>query len=246
MRCDAPCLLDEWWFICLGVDVFWKFICELKSSRGNADVDSRCDDAEKGTERSFQWSVACAAPASFTHRGKSWRDVAFSRSVDFHHTTTSSPSTNPTLQRPLPPFHTILPNTMPPRRSTPSAAHAPTPPTAASAPPPTPATTTVSSTTSSAPKDLTPRSSPQEIIQHVWSKYINDTPPRILLLDAFMAFLVVVGGVQFVYCVLVGNYVRLTPSPPSSSSCRTSASIPLSSYTSPPHNPNPTNHTPII
>ena len=29
------------------------------------------------------------------------------------------------------------------------------------------------------------------------------------LIDAFMAFLVVVGGVQFVYCVLVGNYVRL-------------------------------------
>ena len=28
------------------------------------------------------------------------------------------------------------------------------------------------------------------------------------LIDVFMAFLVVVGGLQFVYCVLVGNYVR--------------------------------------
>ena len=27
------------------------------------------------------------------------------------------------------------------------------------------------------------------------------------LIDAFMGFLVVVGGLQFVYCVLVGNYV---------------------------------------
>lgn len=29
------------------------------------------------------------------------------------------------------------------------------------------------------------------------------------LIDVFMAFLVVVGGVQFVYCVLAGNYVSL-------------------------------------
>ncbi len=28
-----------------------------------------------------------------------------------------------------------------------------------------------------------------------------------MLLDAFMAWLVVVGAVQFLYCVLAGNYV---------------------------------------
>lgn len=33
------------------------------------------------------------------------------------------------------------------------------------------------------------------------------TPQRVKLIDAFMAFLVVVGVLQFVYCVLVGNYV---------------------------------------
>lgn len=33
------------------------------------------------------------------------------------------------------------------------------------------------------------------------------TPQRVKLIDAFMAFLVVVGGLQFVYCVVVGNYV---------------------------------------
>jgi oligosaccharyltransferase complex subunit epsilon len=31
-----------------------------------------------------------------------------------------------------------------------------------------------------------------------------------MLLDAFMAFLVLVGGVQFAYCVLAGNYVCLS------------------------------------
>ncbi len=30
---------------------------------------------------------------------------------------------------------------------------------------------------------------------------------RTKLTDAFMAFLVVVGGVQFLYCLVVGNYV---------------------------------------
>lgn len=34
-----------------------------------------------------------------------------------------------------------------------------------------------------------------------------------MLLDAFMGFLVLVGGVQFVYCVVGGNYVSLLPFP---------------------------------
>lgn len=56
---------------------------------------------------------------------------------------------------------------------------------------------------------LSPRSSPQEIIIHVWNKYLQDTPSRTMLLDAFLAWLVVVGAVQFLYCVLAGNYVRV-------------------------------------
>jgi oligosaccharyltransferase complex subunit epsilon len=54
----------------------------------------------------------------------------------------------------------------------------------------------------------------QEIVQGVWTNYLQRTPQRVKLIDAFMAFLVVVGGLQFVYCVLAGNYVRclsLTP-----------------------------------
>ena len=46
------------------------------------------------------------------------------------------------------------------------------------------------------------------IVQGVWDGYVAKTPQRTKLVDVFMAFLVFVGGVQFVYCVLAGNYVR--------------------------------------
>ncbi|MCJ1418779.1 oligosaccharyltransferase complex subunit epsilon [Xylographa parallela] len=45
-----------------------------------------------------------------------------------------------------------------------------------------------------------------EIMQGVWDAYVDKTPQRTKLVDVFMAFLVFVGGVQFVYCVLAGNY----------------------------------------
>lgn len=48
------------------------------------------------------------------------------------------------------------------------------------------------------------------MLQH----YLDTTPQRTKLLDAFMAFLVAVGALQFLYCILAGNYVR-TQSPPS-------------------------------
>ena len=41
----------------------------------------------------------------------------------------------------------------------------------------------------------------------IWQKYQGSTPQRVKLIDAFMGFLVLVGGLQFLYCVLVGNYV---------------------------------------
>ncbi|CAJ2501546.1 Uu.00g043990.m01.CDS01 [Anthostomella pinea] len=40
------------------------------------------------------------------------------------------------------------------------------------------------------------------LVQH----YQKATPQRTKLIDAFMAFLVVVGALQFAYCVLAGNY----------------------------------------
>ncbi|KAL8668658.1 MAG: hypothetical protein Q9168_006726 [Polycauliona sp. 1 TL-2023] len=47
---------------------------------------------------------------------------------------------------------------------------------------------------------------PQVILQQLWSSYQRRTPQRVKLIDVFMGFLVVVGVLQFVYCVLVGNY----------------------------------------
>ncbi|XXG94461.1 hypothetical protein Hte_000718 [Hypoxylon texense] len=40
------------------------------------------------------------------------------------------------------------------------------------------------------------------IVQH----YQKTTPQRTKLIDVFMAFLVLVGGLQFAYCILAGNY----------------------------------------
>ncbi|KAJ5455458.1 hypothetical protein N7475_010579 [Penicillium sp. IBT 31633x] len=69
---------------------------------------------------------------------------------------------------------------------------------------PTPAPTTPK--LSSGPAALKTNASAAEIAQHVWQQYASTTPQRTLLLDAFMAFLVLVGGLQFLYCVLAGNY----------------------------------------
>jgi hypothetical protein len=49
----------------------------------------------------------------------------------------------------------------------------------------------------------------QQIVQSVWNKYVQKTPQRVKLLDTFMAFLIVVGALQFLYVVIVGNFVCL-------------------------------------
>ncbi|KAL1971937.1 hypothetical protein VTN31DRAFT_2025 [Thermomyces dupontii] len=61
-------------------------------------------------------------------------------------------------------------------------------------------------TITSSPTTLSSRASSREIIQHIWQRYLAETPQRTFLLDAFMIFLVIVGGVQFLYCVLAGNF----------------------------------------
>lgn len=48
----------------------------------------------------------------------------------------------------------------------------------------------------------------QDILQGVWNRYVEKTAQRTKLLDSFMLFLVVVGALQFLYVVLVGNFVR--------------------------------------
>lgn len=76
--------------------------------------------------------------------------------------------------------------------------------------------TTTSSTTTTTSKanistgavPLSPKASVAEIAQHILNRYLAQTSQRTFLLDAFMVFLVLVGGIQFVYCVVAGNYVR--------------------------------------
>jgi len=47
-----------------------------------------------------------------------------------------------------------------------------------------------------------------QVVGNIVEHYTKTTPQRTKLLDAFMAFLVAVGALQFLYCVLAGNYVR--------------------------------------
>jgi oligosaccharyltransferase complex subunit epsilon len=47
----------------------------------------------------------------------------------------------------------------------------------------------------------------QEILESIWNNYVEETPQRAKLIDVFMGFLLVVGGLQFLYCVIAGNYV---------------------------------------
>ncbi|KAK4152434.1 hypothetical protein C8A00DRAFT_16272 [Chaetomidium leptoderma] len=87
------------------------------------------------------------------------------------------------------------------------------------APPPTiPAATPSSSfaattTTTTKPTLSKPSSSGggahpswDKLVSNVLAHYLDTTPQRTKLLDAFMAFLVAVGALQFVYCVVAGNY----------------------------------------
>ncbi|KAJ9648315.1 oligosaccharyltransferase complex subunit epsilon [Coniosporium apollinis] len=69
-----------------------------------------------------------------------------------------------------------------------------------------PSSPTKSPSSASAKSSLRNASDAQAIVQGVWQNYVDRTPQRVKLMDAFMGFLVVVGVVQFVYCVLAGNY----------------------------------------
>lgn len=59
-------------------------------------------------------------------------------------------------------------------------------------------------------KSASANQSPQEIALGIWEGYLERTPQRTKLIDVFMGFLVVVGVLQFGYCVIAGNYVRAT------------------------------------
>ncbi|EMD63065.1 hypothetical protein GGP41_005090 [Bipolaris sorokiniana] len=82
---------------------------------------------------------------------------------------------------------------MAPKQRTPGTVDTPSAPTqAASSRPSKPSTTN--------------NTSAAAITQGIWDKYVTKTPQRTKLLDIFLAFLVVVGVLQFAYVVVVGNF----------------------------------------
>lgn len=48
-----------------------------------------------------------------------------------------------------------------------------------------------------------------KVLLNIYDHYMTQTPQRTKLLDAFLGFLAVVGALQFLYCILAGNYVRV-------------------------------------
>ncbi|KAI0858584.1 defender against death DAD protein [Xylaria cubensis] len=68
-----------------------------------------------------------------------------------------------------------------------------------------PATTSATSTSTSS-SNSSSSSQIDKIALNIVQHYHKTTPQRTKLIDAFMAFLVIVGGLQFAYCVLAGNY----------------------------------------
>ncbi|KAI1660048.1 DAD family-domain-containing protein [Daldinia decipiens] len=93
---------------------------------------------------------------------------------------------------------------MAPKKSAAATTPAPVP-----TPAPAPTTPAAPTTAPSVAVAKTSASGPQAIDHVAWNivdHYQKTTPQRTKLLDVFMAFLVVVGGLQFAYCVLVGNY----------------------------------------
>lgn len=40
----------------------------------------------------------------------------------------------------------------------------------------------------------------------LWRSYLDGTPARLQLCDAFLAFLILTGVLLFAYCVLITNY----------------------------------------
>ena len=159
---------------------------------------SRQLSAQRSTESSDQSWHALAAV-----------EMLESGDLDTNTTSTSQSEVKPERTKMAPKRHAA---------SNPAAIAAAAATTTATASSSSPSSKVTQRSTHSSP-GLTPNSPPQAIIQHIWQRYLAQTPQRTLLLDAFMAFLVLVGGIQFVYCVLAGNYVRrshyvLTSKPP--------------------------------
>jgi oligosaccharyltransferase complex subunit epsilon len=75
-------------------------------------------------------------------------------------------------------------------------------------------TTTPTTTTTTAPSSSASASAPASALSFastaalrtLWMAYVDATPARLKLVDAFLVFLFLSGAVQFAYCVLVTNF----------------------------------------
>lgn len=74
----------------------------------------------------------------------------------------------------------------------------------------TTSTTTAAPPVASQSKSKTGAADWDKVLMNIYDYYLAETPQRTKLLDAFLAFLAVVGALQFLYCILAGNYVRLS------------------------------------
>ncbi|KAM4054917.1 DAD family protein [Hirsutella rhossiliensis] len=80
---------------------------------------------------------------------------------------------------------------------------------------PTPSSVVTSQAGTTAARSAPPQSSPtakggaanwDQVLRNIYQYYMKQTPQRTKLIDAFLFFLVVNGALQFLYCVLAGNY----------------------------------------
>lgn len=72
-------------------------------------------------------------------------------------------------------------------------------------------TTVAGSVPPALPKSKSAPANWDKVLQNIYDYYMTETPQRTKLLDVFLFFLVVVGALQFLYCILAGNYVRCPP-----------------------------------
>ncbi|KAH6606535.1 hypothetical protein Trco_005688 [Trichoderma cornu-damae] len=94
-----------------------------------------------------------------------------------------------------------------------NAAHEPTPSAAATTQSSTAAAASVSPTqlkpASTAASTAAAKSTPanwDKVLQNIYQYYMSETPQRTKLIDVFLVFIAVVGALQFLYCILAGNY----------------------------------------
>ncbi|MCJ1352836.1 MAG: hypothetical protein MMC33_002820 [Icmadophila ericetorum] len=108
---------------------------------------------------------------------------------------------------PPPPATSSRPVTNPPKSSpAPQTSYQSTSSTSSSS---TTTTTTKSSSSAKSSNSQSPSYSGldiEEILTRAWDHYNKTTPQRVKLMDVFMTFLVAVGVLQFLYCVVGGNY----------------------------------------